>query len=176
VLSDPVRTDSSPEQTDADPFEVLEPRVDAVRNYLGDENGPIEELMVDNADLLNLTPDELTVLVGGMRTLGATYQDTNRGVFTDEPESLTNDFFVNLLDMDTEWEPASEDRKVFEGYDRKTGELEWEATRFDLIFGSNSRLRAISEVYGSQGEEEKFVQDFVDTWTKVMQLDRFDLE
>jgi catalase-peroxidase len=176
VPFDPGRTDASQEQTDVESFEVLEPRVDAFRNYLGDEEGPIEELMVDNADLLDLTADEMTVLVGGMRTLGATYQDTDRGVFTDEPETLTNDFFVNLLDMDYEWEPASEDRKVFEGYDRETGELEWEATRFDLIFGSNSRLRAISDVYGSQGEEEKFVQDFVDTWTKVMQLDRFDLE
>ena len=175
VPFEPGRTDAEPEQTDVESFEALKPKADAFRNYVGDgyERKP-EEMMVDRAHLLNLTPDEMTVLVGGMRALGATYQDTDLGVFTDRPGTLTNDFFRNLLDMDTEWEPANEEN-VYEGRDRETGELRWKGTRFDLIFGSNSRLRALAEVYGSDDGEEKFVHDFVDAWHKVMGLDRFDL-
>ncbi|CAI49445.1 catalase-peroxidase [Natronomonas pharaonis DSM 2160] len=177
VPFEPGRTDATPEQTDVESFEALKPKADGFRNYLSDEaERKPEELLVDKADLLNLTPPEMTVLVGGMRALGATYQDTDRGVFTDEPGTLTNDFFVNILDMDYEWEPVSEDREVFELRDRETGEVEWEGTRFDLIFGSDSRLRAISEVYGADDGEAEFVEDFVDTWSKVMKLDRFDLE
>lgn len=180
VPFEPGRVDASPEQTDADSFEALKPRVDGFRNYLGDGvDHPPEELLVDKADLLDLTATEMTALVGGMRALGATYENTDRGVFTDSPGTLTNDFFVNLLDMSTEWEPVeegAEDADVYEGIDRQTGEVEWEATRLDLIFGSNSRLRAIAEVYGSEDAEEKLVRDFVDAWTKVMRLDRFDLE
>jgi len=182
VPFEPGRTDATQEMTDEESFEVLEPEVDAFRNYLGDGDfeddfyGTPEERMVDKAELLNLTVDELTVLVGGMRALGATYEDDDRGVFTDEPGTLTNDFFVNLLDMDYEWEPVDEDELVFEIRDRETGDVEWEATRFDLIFGSNARLRAYADVYGAQNGEEKFVQDFVDAWHKVMTLDRFDLE
>jgi catalase-peroxidase len=174
---EPGRTDASQEWTDVDSFEVLEPDADGFRNYLGgDYDRTPEEVMVDKADLLNLTAPEMTVLVGGMRALGANYQGSDRGVFTDRPETLTNDFFVNLLDMSYEWEPVDEDEEVFEVRDRDTGDVEWEATRFDLVFGSNSRLRAISEVYGAGDGEEKFVHDFVDTWSKVMTLDRFDLE
>ena len=177
VPFEPGRTDATQEQTDPESFEALKPKADGFRNYLRDDvEDPAEELLVDKAELLDLTPSEMTVLVGGLRALGATYQDSDLGVLTDRPGTLTNDFFVNLLDMGTEWEPASEDRNVFEGRDRSTGDIEWEATRFDLIFGSNSRLRAISEVYGSEAEEETFVEDFVDAWSKVMQLDRFDLE
>ncbi|WP_280585147.1 catalase/peroxidase HPI [Halorubrum sp. Boch-26] len=177
VPFDPGRTDASQEQTDVGAFEALKPRVDGFRNYLGDgvDHQP-EELLVDKADLLDLTATETTALVGGMRTLGATYENTDRGVLTDTPGTLTNDFFVNLLDMGTEWRPVAEGADVYEGIDRGTGEVEWEATRLDLIFGSHSRLRAIAEVYGSEGEDETFVQDFVDAWAKVMRLDRFDLE
>jgi catalase-peroxidase len=177
VPFEPGRTDASQEQTDVESFEVLEPEADGFRNYLGGgyDDTP-EERLVDRADLLDLSAVEMTVLVGGMRALGATYRDTDRGVLTDRPGALTNDFFVNLLDMDYEWEPVSEDREVFEGHDRETGEVEWEATRFDLIFGSNARLRAIADVYGADDAEEKFVQDFVDAWHEVMTLDRFDLE
>jgi len=177
VPFEPGRTDAAPEQTDAESFGALKPKADGFRNYLGNgHDRKPEELMVDKADLLNLTPDEMTVLVGGMRALGATYQDSDLGVFTDRPETLTNDFFVNLLDMDTEWEPSSESEDVYEGYDRETGELRWEGTRFDLIFGSNSRLRAVAEVYAADDGEEEFVRDFVDAWVKVMRLDRFDLK
>lgn len=175
----PGRTDASDEQTDNESFDVLEPKVDGFRNYLGgtydDLYGSLEDRMVDHADLLTLTVPEMTVLVGGMRALGATYSDSNRGVFTDCPETLTNDFFANLLSMDYEWEPVDEDQQVFEGRSRDTGDVVWEATRFDLIFGADARLRAVAEVYGAAGEEEKFVTDFVDAWTKVMSLDRFDL-
>ncbi|WP_049926034.1 catalase/peroxidase HPI [Halopiger goleimassiliensis] len=182
VPFEPGRTDATQEMTDEESFDVLEPEVDAFRNYLGDGDfdddlyGTPEERMVDKAELLNLTVDELTVLVGGMRTLGATYGDSDRGVFTEEPGTLTNDFFVNLLDMDYEWEPVDEDEQVFEIRDRETGDVEWEATRFDLIFGSNARLRAYADVYGAADGEEKLVEDFVDAWHKVMTLDRFDLE
>jgi catalase-peroxidase len=177
VPFEPGRTDASQEQTDVESFEVLEPDADGFRNYLGGgyEESP-EEKLVDKADLLTLSAPEMTVLVGGMRALGATYRDTDRGVFTDRPGTLTNDFFVNLLDMDYEWEPVSEDETVFEGRHSDTGEVEWKATRFDLIFGSNARLRAIADVYGADDAEAKFVRDFVDAWHKVMTLDRFDLE
>jgi catalase-peroxidase len=177
VPFEPGRVDAGQEQTDVDSFEVLEPDADGFRNYLGGEYEDLpEELLVDKADLLSLTASEMTVLVGGMRALGATYEDTDRGVFTEQPGTLTNDFFVNLLGMDHEWVPVSEDERIFEVRDRETGAVEWEATRVDLVFGSNSRLRAISEVYGADDAEEKFVHDFVDAWSKVMQLDRFDLE
>ncbi|WP_251329967.1 catalase/peroxidase HPI [Haloplanus pelagicus] len=174
---EPGRTDASQEQTDVESFEALKPDADGFRNYLSaDAEQRAEELLVDKADLLNLSAAEMTVLVGGMRALGANYQGSDRGVFTDRPGTLTNDFFVNLLDMDYEWEPVSDDEQVFEVRDRETGDVEWEATRFDLVFGSNSRLRTISEVYGADDAEETFVEDFVDAWHKVMTLDRFDLE
>ncbi|MFB6299262.1 MAG: catalase/peroxidase HPI [Halobacteriales archaeon] len=180
VPFEPGRTDATQEQTDVESFEVLEPKTDGFRNYLGGEyddfNGSLEERLVDKAHLLTLSVPEMTVLVGGMRALGATYGDSDRGVFTDRPGTLTNDFFVNLLDMDYEWAPVSDEQKVFEGRNRDTGEVEWEATRFDLIFGSNARLRAVVDVYGADDGEEAFVHDFVDAWSKVMQLDRFDLE
>jgi len=176
VPFEPGRTDATPEQTDAGSFEALKPRADGFRNYLGDglEERP-EETLVDRADLLNLTPAEMTVLVGGLRVLDANYDGSDLGVLTDTPGTLTNDFFVNLLDMNTEWEPVPTDEPVYEGYDRNTGERKWEATRFDLIFGSNPRLRALTEFYGSDDAEADFVEDFVDAWSAVMQADRFDL-
>jgi catalase-peroxidase len=180
VPFEPGRTDATQAQTDVESFEVLEPKADAFRNYLGGEYDDLydypEERMVDKAELLNLSVPEMTVLVGGMRALGATYQDTDRGVFTDQPGTLSNDFFVNLLDMDYEWEPVDENNEIFEIRDRDTGEVEWEATRLDLIFGSNARLRATADAYFADDAEEQFVEDFVDAWNKVMQLDRFDLE
>jgi catalase-peroxidase len=180
VPFEPGRTDASQDQTDADSFEALKPRLDGFRNYVPDavEHQP-EELLVDEADLLDLDVSEMTALVGGMRALGATHGDADRGVLTDSPGTLTNDFFVNLLDMGTEWVPVESDpdaADLYEGLDRETGEVEWEATRLDLVFGSHSRLRAVAEVYGSDDAEERFVRDFVDAWTKVMRLDRFDLE
>ncbi len=178
VPFEPGRVDASQEQTDVESFDALKPDADGFRNYLDAdevERKP-EELLVDKAELLNLTANEMTVLVGGLRALGANYQDSELGVFTDEPETLTNDFFVNLLDMDYEWEAVSDDEKVFELRDRETGDVEWKASRVDLTFGSNARLRTISEVYGASDGEEKFIEDFVDTWSKVMKLDRFDLE
>jgi catalase-peroxidase len=177
VPFEPGRVDATADQTDADSFEALKPKADGFRNYIGEDvDRPAEELLVDEADLLDLTVEEMTALVGGMRAVGATYDDSNLGVFTDEPGTLTNDFFVNLLDMGTRWEPADGLDQVYEGRDRDTGELEWEGTRFDLVFGSNSRLRAVSDVYGSEDGEEKLVSDFVDAWTTVMRADRFDLE
>jgi catalase-peroxidase len=177
VPFEPGRVDATADRTDADAFEALEPTVDGFRNYVPEDlDEPAEEYLVDTSELLNLTAPEMTVLVGGMRALGATYQDSDIGVFTDEPGTLSNDFFVNLLDMDTRWEQSEGSETIYEGYDRETGDLEWEATRADLVFGSNSRLRAIAEVYGSADEEETFVEDFVDAWSNVMQLDRFDLE
>lgn len=174
---EPGRTDATQEQTDVESFDVLKPEADGFRNYLGGEHDrKLEEILVDESELLDLTASEMTVLIGGMRTLGANYEDSDLGVFTDEPGTLTNDFFQTLLGMDYEWEPVSDDEQVFELRDRETGEVEWEATRFDLVFGSNSRLRAVSEVYGADDGEEKFVSDFVDAWSKVMKLDRFDLE
>jgi catalase-peroxidase len=177
VPFEPGRTDALPEQTDVDSFQALKPEADGFRNYLGEDlDRPAEEALVDKAHLLDLTPDEMTALVGGLRALDATYGDGDHGVLTDEPGTLTNDFFVNLTSMDTAWEPVSDDEAVYEGYDRETGELEWTATRFDLIFGSHSRLRAIADVYAADDGEEQFVEDFVETWNKVMMLDRFDLQ
>jgi len=180
VPFEPGRTDATAEQTDEDSFDVLKPKVDGFRNYLGGDYDDLydtpEERMVDKADLLDLSVTEMTALVGGMRQLGATYEDTDRGVLTDQPGTLTNDFFVNLLDMAYEWEPVNDDHEVFEGFDRATGDKEWEATRFDLIFGSNARLRATADVYAADDGEEKLVSDFVEAWSKVMQADRFDLE
>ncbi len=176
VPFEPGRTDASQEQTDVESFEALKPTVDGFRNYLPDDldHDQPEELLVDRADLLDLTATEMTALVGGLRTLGATYGDADLGVLTDEPGTLTADFFETLLDMSYDWEPAEDG--VYEGYDRETGELEWEATRFDLVFGSNSRLRAVAECYAAEDGEEEFVEDFVDAWHKVMMNDRFDLE
>jgi len=172
----PGRMDASQEQTDAASFAVLEPIADGFRNYQRSSlRVPAEELLVDRAQLLTLTAPEMTVLVGGMRALNATVGSNGRGVFTHRPETLTNDFFVNLLDMGTEWKAVSDSNNLFEGKDRKTGAARWTATRADLVFGSNSQLRAIAEVYGCEDSAEKFVQDFVAAWTKVMNLDRFDL-
>jgi catalase-peroxidase len=172
----PGRMDASQEQTDAASFAVLEPIADGFRNYLkGKCSVSAEALLVDKAQLLTLTAPEMTVLVGGMRVLKTNFAGARHGVFTKRPEALTNDFFVNLLDMRTEWKPVSKDADVFEGRDRKTGELKWTGTRVDLIFGSNSQLRALAEVYGSSDAEKKFVHDFVAAWNKVMNLDRFDL-
>ncbi|MFC7192348.1 catalase/peroxidase HPI [Halocatena marina] len=177
VPFEPGRTDASQEQTDVDSFDALKPESDGFRNYLADTHDQsAEELLVDKAQLLTLTAPEMTVLVGGMRALDANFDQSDLGVFTNQPEMLTNDFFVNLLDMNTEWEPSSESDDVFEGYDRETGDLKWRGTRVDLIFGSNSRLRAVAEAYGCDDAAEKFVHDFVDAWDKVMNLDRFDLE
>jgi catalase-peroxidase len=172
----PGRMDASQAQTDVEAFAVLEPIADGFRNYLkGKYSVAAEELLVDRAQLLTLTAPEMTVLVGGMRVLGANSGGAKHGVFTKKPEALTNDFFVNLLDMGTKWKPTSAAADVFEGRDRKSGELKWIGTRVDLIFGSNSQLRALAEVYGSSDAQAKFVQDFVAAWTKVMNLDRFGL-
>ncbi|MBI5017990.1 MAG: catalase/peroxidase HPI [Deltaproteobacteria bacterium] len=172
----PGRTDASQEQTDVMSFAVLEPFADGFRNYLKTKYSvSAEELLVDRAQLLTLTAPEMTVLVGGMRVLNANFGQSQHGVFTERPETLTNDFFVNLLDMRTTWEAASGADDVFEGRDRATGELKWTGTRVDLIFGSNSQLRAVAEVYGCEDSQEKFLRDFVAAWTKVMNLDRFDL-
>jgi catalase-peroxidase len=170
------RTDASQEQTDAESFAPLEPAADGFRNYRGKGTRlPAEYQLVDRANLLTLTAPELTVLVGGLRVLGANYQQSSLGVLTSAPESLTNDFFVNLLDMDTEWTAANGDGEIFEGRDRTSGEVKWSGSRTDLIFGSNSELRAVAEVYASDDSKEKFVQDFVSAWAKVMDLDRFDI-
>ncbi|HWQ66151.1 MAG TPA: catalase/peroxidase HPI [Methanospirillum sp.] len=172
----PGRMDALQEQTDVVSFAVLEPIADGFRNYL---KGPCaieaEALLVDKAQLLTLTAPEMTVLVGGMRVLNTNFGQTRHGVFTSKPETLTNDFFVHLLDIDTEWKAVSDARDIFEGRDRKTGEVKWTGTRVDLIFGSNAQLRALAEVYGSSDAEDTFVQDFVAAWNKVMNLDRFDL-
>jgi catalase-peroxidase len=172
----PGRTDASQEQTDVESFAVLEPTFDGFRNYL--RTGaklPAEELLLERAFMLNLTAPEMTVLVGGMRALNATFGQSKHGVFTDRPGTLTNDFFVNLLDMGTEWKASVSAENVFEGRDRATGEVRWTATAVDLVFGSNSQLRAISEVYACDDSKEKFVRDFVMAWDKVMSLDRYDL-
>jgi catalase-peroxidase len=172
----PGRMDASAEQTDAESFEVLEPIADGFCNYLkGKYSIPAEALLIDKAQLLTLTAPEMTVLVGGMRALGANYDGSKHGVFTDLPGTLSNDYFVNLLDMRTQWTPTSKDAEVFEGRDRKTGDLKWTGTRVDLVFGSNSVLRALAEVYGSGDATKKFVHDFVAAWDKVMNLDRFDI-
>jgi len=172
----PGRMDASQEQTDVESVSVLEPVADGFRNYLKARyDVSAEELLIDRAQLLTLTPPEMTVLVGGMRVLGTNFDQSLQGVFTDRPEALTNDFFVNLLDMGTTWTAVSEAEEVFEGRDRETGEIKWNGTRVDLIFGSNSELRALAEVYGSADADEKFVHDFVAAWNKAMNLDRFDL-
>ena len=172
----PGRTDASQEQTDTESFAVIEPKADGFRNYLGKAvRLPAEYLLIDKANLLTLSAPEMTVLVGGLRVLGANYDGSKHGVFTATPGSLTNDFFVNLLDMGTAWEPTSEDANAFEGRDAATGEVKWTGSRIDLVFGSNSELRALAEVYASDDAKEKFVNDFVAAWDKVMNLDRFDL-
>jgi len=172
----PGRMDATPVQTDAASFAVLEPIADGFRNYLKAKYSiPAETLLVDKAQLLSLTTPEMTVLVGGMRVLKTNAGGTQHGVFTQQPETLTNDFFVNLLDMGTEWKPVSPDANVFEGRDRKTGKVKWTGTRVDLVFGSNSQLRALAEVYACADSRKKFVEDFVAAWNKVMNLDRFDL-
>ena len=172
----PGRMDASQEQTDVESFEPLEPTADGFRNYLrGKQRLLPEESLVDRAQLLTLTAPELTVLVGGLRVLGANAGKSTHGVFTKRPGTLTNDFFVNLLDMSTEWRPAAGAEGVYEGRDRKTGEVKWTGTRVDLIFGSHSQLRALAEVYACADSKEKFVKDFAKAWAKVMELDRFDL-
>ncbi len=172
----PGRMDASQEQTDVESFAYLEPIADGFRNYQKAKYSvSAEELLVDKAQLLTLTPPEMTVLVGGMRVLNANFGQSTNGVFTERPEVLSNDFFVNLLDMGTAWKATSQDEEVFAGSDRKTGKVKWTATRVDLIFGSNSELRALAEVYATADSQEKFVQDFVAAWSKVMHLDRFDI-
>jgi catalase-peroxidase len=173
----PGRMDASQAQTDVESFAVFEPIADGFRNYLkGQYPVSAEQLLLDKAQLLTLTAPEMTVLVGGLRMLGTNAGGVKHGVFTSKPETLSNDFFANLLDMDTEWKPTSEARELFEGRDRKTGKVKWTATRVDLVFGSNSQLRALAEVYASADAKEKFVKDFVAAWTKVMNLDRFELK
>jgi catalase-peroxidase len=174
----PGRMDASQDQTDVDSFAPLEPRADGFRNYLHSKKQPFmmpEEALVDRAQLLTLTGPEMTVLVGGLRVLGANAGDSRHGVFTRTPGKLTNDYFVNLLDMSTEWEAAKGDTGVYEGRDRKTKQQKWTATRVDLIFGSHSQLRAFAEVYACSDAKEKFAKDFVAAWVKVMNADRFDL-
>jgi catalase-peroxidase len=172
----PGRTDASQEQTDVDTFSVLEPAADGFRNYMrsGDPLSP-ETRLLDRANLLKLTAPQMTVLVGGMRALNANFGQSKHGVFTDRPGTLTNDFFVNLLDMSTAWRPSASAENVYEGRDRATGQLKWTATAADLVFGAHSQLRALAEVYASDDAKEKFVRDFVAAWNKVMNLDRFDL-
>jgi len=171
----PGRTDASAEQTDVESFAYLEPCADGFRNYLKAKYAvSAEELLIDKAQQLTLTAPEMTVLVGGLRVLGANYGNSRHGVFTQRPQAPTNDFFVNLLDMGTEWKPTS-DADVFEGFDRASGKPKWTGTRVDLIFGANSELRAVAEVYGAADAQGKFVSDFVAAWTKVINLDRFDL-
>jgi catalase-peroxidase len=173
----PGRTDASQEMTDAKAMEVLEPKTDGFRNYFGVKlDRPAEELLVDRAQLLTLTAPEMTVLIGGMRVLNTNTGNPQLGVFTKRPETLTNDFFVNLLDTDTQWQTSAVCDQFFEGRDRKTGKVKWTGSRVDLIFGSNSELRAIAEVYASDDAQQKFVNDFAAAWAKVMNLDRFDLD
>jgi catalase-peroxidase len=172
----PGRTDASQEQTDVHSFAVMEPKADGFRNYVRKSNGTSpEELLVDKAQLLKLTAPEMTVLIGGMRALNANYGQSKHGVFTKRPGTLTNDFFVNLLDMNTKWQPSTTSEGVYEGRDRKTGEVKWTGTRFDLIFGSHSQLRALAEVYACDDSKEAFVKDFAAAWGKVMNNDRYDL-
>jgi catalase-peroxidase len=172
----PGRTDATQERTDVESFAVLEPKADGFRSYQKQQYAvPAEELLIDKAQLLTLTAPEMTVLIGGLRVLGNNFGKSQHGVLTTKPETLSNDFFVNLLDMSTEWKPASSAQDVFEGRDRKTGAVKWTATRVDLVFGSNSELRALAEVYAQDDSREKFVRDFAAAWTKVMNADRFDL-
>ena len=172
----PGRGDASQEQTDTESFAALEPSVDGFRNYLGKGHRlPAEYLLLDRANLLNLSAPEMTVLVGGLRVLGANTKQSTVGVLTATPGSLTNDFFTNLLDLGTTWQPTSEDAETFEGRDADTGEVKWTGSRVDLVFGSNSELRAVAEVYASDDAQQKFVRDFVAAWDKVMSADRYDL-
>lgn len=172
----PGRTDATEQQTDVVSLKVLEPKADGFRNFMkGKYTTSAEVMLVDRAQLLTLTAPEMTVLLGGMRVLNANVGQSQNGVFTKRPEALTNDFFINILDMDTMWKPVAKDEGVFEGRDRATGELKWTGTRVDLLFGSNSQLRAIAEVYASVDAQEKFCKDFVSAWNKVMNADRFDL-
>jgi len=172
----PGRMDATQAQTDVESFEYMEPEADGFRNYLKKEYSvPAEEMLIDKAQLLNLSAPEMTVLIGGMRVLGANYKGSKHGVFTNEVGKLTNDFFVNLLDMNTVWKPRTDKEDIFEGRDRKTGKPKWTGTRVDLVFGSNSQLRALAEVYAQEDAKKKFVKDFVAAWNKVMNLDRFDL-
>jgi len=175
----PGRTDASQELTDVHSFAVLEPAADPFRNYVRKgEKRSLDELLLDRAQLLKLTAPEMTVLLGGMRALNTNFGQSKHGAFTKRPETLTNDFFVNLLDMSTQWQPSTSSDgsgPVYEGRDRKTGQVKWTASRVDLLFGSNSQLRAIAEVYAQSDSKEKFVKDFVAAWNKVMNLDRFDL-
>ena len=172
----PGRTDASQEQTDVESFGVLEPGADGFRNYLNARHSSAaEELLVDKAQLLTLTAPELVVLIGGLRALDTNFDHSKHGIFTAKPGTLTNDFFVNLLDLSTTWKATSDAQKIFAGSDRATGEIKWTGTRVDLIIGSNSELRAIAEVYACADGKDKFVSDFVAAWTKVMNLDRFDL-
>jgi catalase-peroxidase len=171
----PGRMDAAQPQTDVESFKPLEPVADGFRNYEKARFAvPAEALLIDRAQLLTLTAPEMTVLVGGLRVLGANFGQSKHGVFTQRPGALTNDFFVHLLDMGTEWKATSDAKDVFEGRDRKTGAVRWTGTRADLVFGSNAQLRAVAEVYGSSDAQEKFIRDFVAAWTKVMNLDRFD--
>jgi len=172
----PGRMDASQAQTDVDSFKVLEPVADGFRNYQKARYAvPAEALLIDRAQLLTLTAPEMTVLVGGLRVLGANFGQSKHGVFTTRPGALTNDFFSNLLDMGTQWKATSDTKETFEGRDRKTDAIKWTATRADLVFGSNAQLRAVAEVYGSGDAQGKFIADFVAAWTRVMNLDRFDL-
>ncbi len=173
----PGRTDASQEQTDVHSFAVLEPVADGFRNYIrkGHE-GLAAELLLDRANLLTLTAPEMTVLIGGLRALDANFEHSKHGVFTEQPGTLTNDFFVNLLDMNTKWQKHGKTEGVLEGHDRASGKLKWTGTIVDLVFGSNSQLRALAEVYASSDAQKEFVHDFVAAWTKVMNLDRFDLK
>ena len=180
----PGRGDASQDQTDSYSFGLLEPKADGFRNYIinkpnGSSNKPTvsaEEMLVDRAQLMKLTAPEMTVLVGGMRVLNTNFDNSKQGVFTKKPGTLTNDFFINLLDMNTKWKEVSEEEDLFEGRDRKTNKVKWTGTRVDLIFGSNSQLRAIAEVYACEDSKLKFMNDFISAWTKVMNLDRFDLK
>ena len=171
------RGDATQEQTDVESINVLEPTSDGFRNYLRAKHTvSAEELLLDRAQLMTLSAPEMSVLVAGMRVMNTNFDDSAHGIFTDNPEALTNDFFVNLLDMSTEWKPTSEAADLFEGHDRQTGKVKWTGTRFDLIFGSNSQLRAIAEFYGCKDAKQKFIEDFVQAWDKVMNLDRFDIK
>jgi catalase-peroxidase len=172
----PGRTDATQEQTDVESFAVLEPTADGFRNYLREgEKLPPEIKLVDRASMLTLTAPEMTVLVGGLRALNANFGQSRHGVLTDRPETLSNDFFLNLLDIKTEWKTSASAENVYEGRDRATGEVKWTATAVDLVFGANAQLRGIGEFYAQHDSQEKFVRDFVKAWTKVMNLDRFDL-
>jgi catalase-peroxidase len=172
----PGRADAAQEQTDIESFAVLEPVADGFRNYYHPKHNTLpEEMLIDKAQLLTLTAPEMVVLLGGMRVLNTNFDESKHGVFTKQKDALTNDFFLNLLDLNTTWKATTEAQNLFEGSDRKTGKVKWTGTRVDLIFGSNSELRALAEVYGSSDSQEKFVKDFVAAWDKVMNLDRFDL-